>query len=174
MEMYELELQVKELNPNCELVGIKTACLVFNNVTIDPPTSNRWGGIKKCDVPLIKQCTVIQEKKLRTDMYEPTNTIWTSITWSPETGYKNHKGIMIDGGLKSYVEQGYLTIGMAGTGKSDILQEAQLILSKNEAFRQFITACPTHKACKVVNGITIHRLFGVNPMAYPYGYQECV
>ena len=55
--------------------------------------------------------------------------------------------------------------------KSEILQEAQRILSqKNVAFKQFVTACPTHKACKVVNGITIHRLFGVNPIDYSY---EC-
>ena len=86
------------------------------------------GGIKKCDAPLIKECTVNQEKKLRTDLYEPNNTTWNSITWSPENGYKNHKGIMIDNGLKSYVDQGYLTIGMFGTGKSEILQEAQLLL----------------------------------------------
>ena len=59
-----------------------------------------------------------------------------------------------------------------GTGKSEILQEAQLILSKNETVRQFITACPTHKACKIVNGITIHRLFGVNPMDYSYEYKQ--
>ena len=172
MEMYELYLEVKDFNPDCELVGIKTDCLVFNNITHDPPTSNRWGDIKKCDVPLIKECTVNQEKKLRTDLYEPNNTTWNSITWSPENGYKNHKGIMIDNGLKSYVEQGYLTIGMAGTGKSEILQEAQLLLSKNEAVRQFITACPTHKACKIVNGITIHRLFGVNPIDYSYEYKK--
>ena len=81
---------------------------------------------------------------------------------------------MIDNGLKSYVEQGYLTIGMAGTGKSEILQEAQLLLSKNEAVRQFITACPTHKACKIVNGITIHRLFGVSPVDYSYEYKKKV
>ena len=81
---------------------------------------------------------------------------------------------MIDSSLESYVEQGYLTIGMAGTGKSEILQEAQLILSKNDAVRQFITACPTHKACKVVNGITIHRLFGVNPVDYSYEYKKVV
>ena len=172
MEMYELYLEVKDFNPDCELVGIKTDCLVFNNITHDPPTSNRWGDIKKCDVPLIKECTVNQEKKLRTDLYEPNNTTWNSITWSPENGYKNHKGIMIDNGLKSYVEQGYLTIGMVGTGKSEILQEAQLLLTKNEAVRQIITACPTHKACKIVNGITIHRLFGVNPIDYSYEYKK--
>ena len=79
---------------------------------------------------------------------------------------------MIDSCLESYVEQGYVTIGMAGTGKSEILQETQLILSKNEAVRQFITACPTHKACKVVNGITIHRLFGVNSVDRSYAYKR--
>ena len=47
MEMYELYLGVKDFNPDCELVGIKTDCLVFNNITHDPPTSNKWGGVKK-------------------------------------------------------------------------------------------------------------------------------
>ena len=42
------------------------------------------GGYQKCDVPLIKECIVNQEKKLRTDLYEPNNTTWNSITWSPE------------------------------------------------------------------------------------------
>ena len=128
--MYELYLEVKDFNPDCELAGIKTDCLVFNNITHDPPTSNRWGDIKKCDVPLIKECTVNQEKKLRTDLYEPNNTTWNSITWSPENGYKNHKGIMIDNGLKSYVEQGYLTIGMAGTGKSENITRSAIITFK--------------------------------------------
>ena len=64
MEMYELYLEVKDFNPDCELVGIKTDCLVFNNITHDPPTSNKLGGIKKIDVPLLKECTVNQEKSL--------------------------------------------------------------------------------------------------------------
>ena len=50
MEMYELYLEVKEFNLDCELAGIKTDCLVFNDTTHDPPTSNRWGDIKECDV----------------------------------------------------------------------------------------------------------------------------
>ena len=77
--MYELELQVKELNPKFELVGLNTDCLVFNNVTTDPPTSNAWGGIKKCDVPLIKQCTVNQEQKIRKHMYEITHETWHTV-----------------------------------------------------------------------------------------------
>ena len=51
MEMYELYLQVKDLNPDCELVGIKTDCLLFNKITHDPPTSNGWGDIKmRCSI----------------------------------------------------------------------------------------------------------------------------
>ena len=59
---------------------------------------------------------------------------------------------------------------MTGTGKSKILQEVQRILTKNEAFRLFKTACPTHKACKIVNGETPHRLFNVNPFDYSFEY----
>ena len=147
--MCELYLEVKEFNPDCGSAESKTDHLVFNNITHDPPTPNKWGDVKKCYVPFFEECTVNQEKKLRTDLYEQTNTTWNSSTWSPETGYKNHKEILIDSGLESYVEQGYLTIGMAGTGKGEILQESQEILSRNEAVRQFITGCPTHKACKV-------------------------
>ena len=36
----------------------------------------------------------------------------------------------------------------------------------------FMTACPTHKACKIVNGETIHRLFDINPIDYSYGYKK--
>ena len=70
--MYELYLEVKDFNPDCEFVGIKTDCLVFNNITHDPPTSNKWGDIKKHDVPLIKEFTVNQEKKLETCMNQLT------------------------------------------------------------------------------------------------------
>ena len=55
-------------------------------------------------------------------------------------------------------------LGMPGTGKSKILQEAQRILTKNEVSVLFKTACPTHKACKIVSGETSHRLFNVNPI----------
>ena len=36
----------------------------------------------------------------------------------------------------------------------------------------FQTACPTHKACKIANGITPHRLFNVNPIGYSYEYNK--
>jgi hypothetical protein len=35
-----------------------------------------------------------------------------------------------------------------------------------------MTACPTQKACKIVNGQTIHRLLDINPIDYSYGYAK--
>ena len=61
---------------------------------------------------------------------------------------------------------------MAGTGESEILRETQRTLSKNEVSKPFATACPTHKACTTVNGVTLHRLFYVNPIGYPYEYKK--
>ena len=62
MDMYEFDLKIKELNPKCEIVGIKTDCLVYNNITKQPKTSNKWGDIKRCEVPKIHECIVNNEK----------------------------------------------------------------------------------------------------------------
>ena len=172
MQMYEIHLTITELNPNCEFVGVKTDCLAYNNITVEPSTSTRWGDIKKCDVPVIHECTVNQPSRTRTDTYELTNNTWNNITWDADNGYTNQENLKMDNNLQSYVAQSCLFLGMAGTGKSKILQEAQTILTKNEAFRIFKTACPTHKACKIVNGVTLHRLFNVNPLDYSFEYNK--
>ena len=31
---------------------------------------------------------------------------------------------------------------------------------------------PNQRACKIVNGVTLHRLFNVNPIGYPYEYKK--
>ena len=79
MEMYELYKRVKDANPECELVGIKTDCLVFNNLSTHVKTSHAWGGAKKVDPPLIKDCTIGQPPKIRTDVYDVTYTEWNRI-----------------------------------------------------------------------------------------------
>ena len=156
MEMYELYTKVMKLNPDCEFVGIKTDCLVFNGITKHIPTSNEWGQPKLSEVPKIHECTIDREPRLRTETYEPTYQEWESI--EPEN-------------CEEHIENGYLTIGMAGTGKTTKLNKAKdVIREKNEAFEAFVTACPTHKACKLVKGKTIHRLFNINPIDNSYEY----
>ena len=130
------------------------------------------GRYQKCNVPVIHECTINQPSRMRTDTYELTNNTWNIIKWNTDDGYTNDENLKMDNNLPSYVEQSCLFLGMAGTGKSKILQEAQRILTKNEAYRTFKTACPTHKACKIVNGETLHRLFNVNPINYSFEFNK--
>ena len=170
MQMYEIDLEIQQLNPNCYRAGVKVDCLAYNNITTLPQTSTSWGHIKKCDVPTIHACTINQPSRIRTETYKLTDDTWKNIIWNTNDGYFNDENLKMDNNLPSYIEQSCLFLGMAGTGKSKILQEAQRILTKNEAFRLFKTSCPTHKACKIVNGETLHRLFNVNPMDYSFEY----
>ena len=55
---------------------------------------------------------------------------------------------------------------MAGTCKTTKLKQTKSILPSDE----HITTCPIHKACKLVNGNTIHRMFGSSPIDLSY---EC-
>ena len=100
--------------------------------------------------------------------------MWNNIQWDADNGYINEEGFKMDQKLQTYIEQSCLFLGMAGTGKSKILQEAQRILTKNKVFRSFKTACPTHKACKIVNDETLHRLCNVNPIDYSFEYNKPV
>ena len=47
MKVYELHRKIEESNPECELVGVNTDCLVYNNITNQPFTCTKWGGIKQ-------------------------------------------------------------------------------------------------------------------------------
>ena len=109
---------------------------------------------------------------MRTDTYELTNITWNTIEWNSDNGYTNDEFLKKDNNLQSDVEQSCLFLGMARTGKSKILQEPQRILTKSEVFGLFRTACPTHKACKIVNGETLHRLFNVNPIDYSFEFNR--
>ena len=46
MHMYEIDLDIQQLNPNCERAGINTYYLTYNNITTLPHTSTSWGHIK--------------------------------------------------------------------------------------------------------------------------------
>ena len=71
---------------------------------------------------------------------------------------KTKKGFMIDADLQTCIDNSCLFLWMTGARKSELLQESQRILSKDEATRQFLTTCPAREACKVVNGVALHRL----------------
>ena len=87
MEMYELYANIKTNNPDCVFVGIKTDCLVFKNITNKPATSDKWGDIKIASAPLIKECTLNQPPKLRTEQFKLPHGDWNKITWNTDDGY---------------------------------------------------------------------------------------
>ena len=119
MEVYELHRKI-ELNPECELVGVKTYCLVYNNITNQPLTCTKCGGIKQSDVPIIHECIINQPSIIRTYSYELNNNTWNTIEWDVDNGYLNEEGFKMDQTNK-YIEQSCLSSRMAGTGKSNIL-----------------------------------------------------
>ena len=55
---------------------------------------------------------------------------------------------------------------MSGTGKTTKLLQLKSILASSE----HITVCPTHKACKLVDGNTVHRMFGISPIDLRHEY----
>ena len=57
---------------------------------------------------------------------------------------------------------------MSGTGKTTELLQLKNELQPDE----HITVCPTHRACNSVDGSTIHRAFGINPIDLSYEYKE--
>ena len=78
MEVYELHRKIEESSPECELVGVKTDCSVYNNITNQPLTCTKWGGSKQSDVPIIHECTVNQPSRSRTDLYALNNITWNT------------------------------------------------------------------------------------------------
>ena len=65
-------------------------------------------------------------------------------------------------------QDGLLVYGMAGTGKTTKLKQMKSILP----FDEHIMVWPTHKACNLVNGNTIHRMFGISPIDLSYEYKQ--
>ena len=77
---------------------------------------------KKPDAPTIDECTINQPSRMRTETYELTNNTWNNLHWNTNDGYTNDENLQMDNNLQSYVEQSCFFSGMAGTGKSRILQ----------------------------------------------------
>ena len=75
------------------------------------------------------ECTINQPSIIITDVYELNNNTWNTIERDDDNGYTNEDNLNMDSNLHSYVEQSCLFLGMAGSGKSNILQETQRILT---------------------------------------------
>ena len=70
--------------------------------------------------------------------------------------------------INNVFRDGLLIYGMSGTCKTTKLLELRNELHPGE----HITICPTHRACNLVDGCTIHRMFGINPIDLSYEYKN--
>ena len=119
MQMYETDLYIKLLNPDCKITSIKANCLAYNNITIYLIQAQHGAISKKCDVPIIHECTINQPSRMRTDTCELTNNTWNNTAWNTNDWYTNDDNLQMDNNCHSYVEPSFLFLGMAGTGKSN-------------------------------------------------------
>ena len=90
MEVYELHLKVHELSPDCEFIGFKTYCLIYNSIK---PTIHMYymGRYETCDVPVIHQ-----PSRIITYLYELNNNTWGTIEWDADNVYVNEESLKMD------------------------------------------------------------------------------
>jgi len=157
-EMYEVDKLVKQFNPGAILCGRKVDLLAYSNAPNAVPTSDRWGGIKVSKIPKIQNIITRGERINRNELNLQFRT-WQYIE---------------DTAINTLLEHGGLITGMAGTGKSTHLNnfKTMLVETRNEIVHKLFAVCaPTHKACKIIGGKTIHKLFGIHPKDYTYDFK---
>ena len=141
------------LNPKAESVGIKTDCFEFNKIRKDIALSDEIGGVKTCRVPESNKYTLNTKPVVRTETYDLEYEQWNNIE-------EDH--------INNEFQDGLLVYGMPGTSKTTKPLQLKNELQPDE----HITICPTHKACNLVDGYTIHRMFGINPIDVRYEYTK--
>ena len=70
--------------------------------------------------------------------------------------------------INNVFQDGLLIYGMSGTGETTKLLQLKHELHPDE----HIAICLTHKACNLVDGCTIHRLFCISPIDLSYEYKK--
>ena len=138
----------------------KVGLLSFHNAPNTVPTSDRWGDVKKAKPPTVKPENIVERKhKNKINVLSLEFKTWKYID---------------EVNIDSLLEHDGRITGMAGTGKSTHLNnfKTKLIQCKNEIFHQLRAVCaPTHKACKIIGGRTIHKLFSIHPIDYTFDYK---
>lgn len=157
-EMYEVDKLVKQFNPNAVLCGRKVDLMAYSNAPNAVPTSDRWGGIKLSKTPK-PQNIITRGDRVNKDVLKLEFKGWQYID---------------DANINDLLNHGGLVTGMAGTGKSTHLNnfKKMLVETRNEIVHKLFEVCaPTHKACKIIGGKTLHRLFGIHPIDYTCDYK---
>ena len=148
MLVYQKHMSIMFSNPTAELVRVKVDLLGYVNITNEIPVhSTNWGAVKLELIP------------------PKPGTIWDKTALTRQTKYTNEpkpwtvsmREVLDNDDLTDILKSGGLIHGMAGTGKSTILRALKQHIENDYLIGSF-----THKASRVVNGSTLHRLLGID------------
>ena len=181
MELYKTHVDVMALNPQAELVGVKTDMLAYKNVQRMIPTHvEKWGEVKIEKIPKVNhRNVVVPGHNIRTDTYITRIDDWNYVDPNiVDVVFENEQPSFINPELATTIlETGCLITGMAGAGKSTILElfKFKLVVPStidgdDSDVPTYVTTAFTHKACKIINGKTIHKLFGIHPFTLNWSY----
>ena len=158
MMLYKKHLYITSFNPRSEPVRIKGDLVGYIGIENDIQTdSYAWGEVKREWTPPKPGEICDQSKLMRTMVYQHKSRQWN-----------NHKRELLDDGdIQSILKRGGLIHGGAGTGKSTTLNRIKEILQANN----LIVGAFTHKASGIIDGFTLHRLFGIDTKTKKFDYK---
>ena len=155
-------------NPDARLVRIKTDLLGYVNISNEIETDDTtWGKVKQVwDPP--KPGTI----------HDPASYVRKTVYKHKPKNWNIHKRIVLDeGDMQSILKKGGLIFGMAGTGKSTTLNKIKDALATGSTEQStettvLRTCAFTHKASKIVDGNTLHLLFGIDMKTRKIDYNK--
>lgn len=137
------KMQIKQVATKCTKEEIEKNQGIIHDIYNNPDLFN---GCQDFELELVDNFERLPRMQ-RTEQYTMTPTQWNVTT---DEGLGNDFSPLVDKVMTSNAS--WFINGPAGTGKSTL---AKMIMSKIDD--NYVALAPTNKACRIINGITIHK-----------------
>ena len=164
MLVYKIHLEIMKANPHARLVRLKTDLLGYVNITREIETDDdTWGRVKR-----------VWDPPKPGSLHDPALYVRKTKFIYNRPNWNIHKRIILDDDdIKSIFKKGGLIFGKAGTGKSTTLNKIKDVLATDSASPSVLKTCAyTHKASKIVDGNTLHLVFGIDMKTHEVDYKK--
>ena len=142
---------------NGEILCVKTDSVTIANATNDVDLNDDIGGVKEEKNPEIYKNWKVSKGKFEIELKE-----WDTITEDQYAeDFVGEEFSWVDDIVNDIISsnEGYFIDGRAGTGKSILIKKLNKYCDDNEL--KYVNLAPTNKASRNINGITIHKFFGI-------------